>query len=116
MSSEYSIHLGDRHIASGVFPLSPELTSTVVRLTVGDGDGGYRTEEKCVLYVKDDRLLEMSLLFHKISQDLARLLDMDACRCQGEAHQGCIVHEQCQVDTIPREEAAEHVEPPHRWG
>ena len=88
------------------------------------------------MFVKDDRLLEMSLLVHKIAQDLAALLpDVDACcRCvPGTPDDQCAEHgfgaykirgpgvkaqrQQDQADDrIPREEAAEHTEPPHRWG
>lgn len=42
-----------------------------------------------------------------------------AAREQSEADQGregCGDPEHCQGHTIPREEAAEHVAPPHRWG
>lgn len=156
MSSESSIYIGAMPIKGEVVTLNPELASTVVRIKVNDGD------HKLVLYIKDDRLLEACLLFHKIAQDLAALLpDVDACcRCVpgtpddqcalhgygafkikaaascplcdkpspgGEVYQECADYEQTQAnaeaereraepDTIPREEAGEHVEPPHRWG
>lgn len=119
MSSEYSIHLGNRHIAGRVESLSPELSSTVVRLTVGDmslGTGDPSTRAGFILYVKNDRLLEASLLFHKIAQDLAALIpDVELCREQCEADAEA-ERQQEPTDTIPIDEAAEHVDTPHRYG
>ena len=124
MSSEFSIHLGDKPVKGKVYDLSPPsgIMVTVDVEAPGNAEAGVR------LFVPRDRLLEASLLFHKIAQDLAALLpDVDACcRCvPGTPDDQCAVHGfeawlqgkvDADGDTIPREEAAEHVEPPHRWG
>ncbi len=147
MSSEYSIHLGDKPIKAQVGALSPSRIMIELEVrSLHDVDTQLR------LFLTSDRLLEASLLFQKIAQDLAALIpDVDACcRCVpgtpddqcaehgfkafqikaaascplcgqsslgGWAHPECIAREEYRPeDTIPREEAAEHVEPPHRWG
>ena len=125
MSSEYSIRLGDSPIRGRVDRLDG-LSCTVVKIRAGNLDDP--PEQSLALFMPDDRLLEPSLLFHEIAQDLAALLpDVDACcRCvPGTPDDQCAVHGfeawlqgrvDADGDAIPREEAAEHVESPHRWG
>ncbi len=159
MSSEYSIHLEDKPIEGRVYDLGSQsgIMATVEVEAQSNSGAAHR------LFIPRDRLLEASLLFHKIAQDLAALLpDVDACcRCVpgtpddqcaehgygadkikqaagvcplcdepaegGLVHQECVCREQCRADaeaeakreptdTIPIDEAGEHVEPPHRWG
>ncbi len=139
MSSEYSIHLGDKPIKGRVYDLGEQsgIMVTVDLEALGNADAGVR------LFVDRDRLLEASLLFSKIAQDLVALLpepeadwpthqhgpdDMEASQHGPNSHtHGVAGH----VDTImgepfagtdapehliPIDEAAEHVEPPHRYG
>lgn len=146
MSSEYSIHLHDKPIEGQVSDLGPQsgIMVTVSVAAPTNAAAGVR------LFLDKDRLLEASLLFHKLAQDLAALLpDVDACcrcvpgtpddqcaehgfgafkikraaspdasddpaRCSGCG--GLLVHNAGCLDTVPIEEAAEYVEPPHRWG
>ncbi len=110
MSSEYSIHLGDKPVKGEVVSLNPELSSTVVRVKVDNSN------HKFVLYVKDGRLLEMSLLFHKIAQDLAALLpDVDVCcRCEpGTPDDQCAEHGFEAFKIEQAKEGAEHDDCPH---
>ena len=150
MSSEYSLHIHARPLVGRVVSLGEGYGTTV---TLDSEVAEHTNRERFTLFIKDDRLLEMSLLFHKIAQDLAALLpDVDACcRCvpgtpddqcaehgygafkikavascplcghsspEGKVHTDCAAYEEAwaNADRIPREEAAEHVEPPHRWG
>ncbi len=107
MSSEYSIHLGDKPIEGKVYDLGGTFPAIMVTVEV-EAPFGSTADAEIKLFISRDRLLEASLLFHKIAQDLAALLP-NVDREQFEADQG-------QGHLIPCDEAAEHVEPPHRYG
>ena len=115
MSSEYSMHLSNRSLEGRVVDLGESYGHTIALISEATEPAN---RERFTLFIKDDRLLEMSLLFHKIAQDLAALLpDVDACcRCEQCRADAEAERQREPTDTIPREEAAEHVEPPHRWG
>ncbi|MDP2324709.1 MAG: hypothetical protein Q8N51_11835 [Gammaproteobacteria bacterium] len=113
MSSEYSIHLGDKEIKGRVADLG-KLSGFMVTVeveAVGNAGAGVR------LFLSPERALEASLLFHKIAQDLAALLPDDSdtdARCQGCG--GLLIHNTGCPDAIPIDNVREAVEPPHRWG
>lgn len=95
MSSEYTIHLGDKLIKGQVMSLSPELSSSVVRLTVGGEEGQLNSQASFVLFVSSKRLLELSTLFYELGASLAP---------------------ETYGPYIPIEDVAEAVDPPHRYG
>ncbi len=94
MSSEFSIHLGDKPVKGKVYDLSPPsgIMVTVDVEAPGNAEAGVR------LFVPRDRVLEASLLFHKIAQDLAALLSDKAgpsCPLCDEPSEGEEIHSEC---------------------
>ncbi len=106
MSSESSISLHDSLIRGQVTDLEGTGATTVALILLDAWGARHTNDQRFTLFIPDDRLLEMSLLFHKIAQDLAALIP------DGEL----VTHVDFTEDTISIDEAAEHVDTPHRYG
>ena len=72
MSAEYSIHVEDRPVRSKTDHLGPVHATATVRLIFG-GKKDWKTESHVLLFIKDDRLWELSRLFTDLGQSLAAL-------------------------------------------
>ena len=101
MSSESNIHLSNRPLEARVDALGEAYGYTIALISEAPEPAD---RMRFTLFVKDDRLLEMSLLFHKIAQDLAALIpDKAGPSCElcgkpapweGLTHPECMKREQ----------------------
>ena len=71
---------------------------------------------RCVPGTPDDQCAEHGYGAHKIKRAASECPLCGEPSPRGEVHLTCAHREQYEADRIPIEEAAEHVEPPHRWG
>ena len=110
MSSEHSIHLGDKQIQGRVDSL-PATVCTTISLIISGQAGQVGNQERFTLFVHEARLLDVMLTFQKIVHDLVVLLP------NGGNCTGCIPGEpddQCEVHGYETYLAEQRVG--HRWG
>jgi hypothetical protein len=79
MSSEYSMHLWDKKLEARVYDLD-DLPRVTVSLVAEEVEFTASTTERFYLYIDKSRLAEVTLLFHKIAQDLADLAVVHATK------------------------------------
>ena len=120
MSSEHSIHLGDKQIQGRVDSL-PATVCTTISLIISGQDGQVGNQERFTLFVHEGRLLDVMLTFQKIVHDLGALLPSggDCAGCiPGEANDLCPEHgfEAWAAEQQAQDAAVDAAKDGHRWG